>query len=86
MGMYLAKEIFKKQQGRIKEEGKALNDKNMPPISGQLRFAHEIRTKIKSGMRNFMELNHPIQASKAGESVVDKYKEMIGCISSYKYH
>merc|ERR1711911_244620 len=46
-----AKEIFKKQQGRIKEEGKALNDKNMPPISGQLRFAHEIRTKIKSGMR-----------------------------------
>ena len=79
-----AKEIFKKQQGRIKEEGKALNDKNMPPISGQLRFAHEIRTKIKSGMRNFMELNHPIQASKAGESVVDKYKEMIGLLMKYE--
>ena len=38
-----AKEIFKKQQGRILESGKALNDKNMPPISGQLRFAQEIR-------------------------------------------
>ena len=59
--------IFKKQQGRIRDDGKALNDKNMPPVSGQLRFAQEIRTKVKSGMKNFIELNHPVQTSKAGE-------------------
>ena len=79
-----AKEIFKKQQGRIMESGKALNDKNMPPISGQLRFAQEIRTKIKCGMKNFMDLNHPIKSSQAGEEVVEKYKEMIGLLMKYE--
>ena len=79
-----AKVIFKKQQGRIRDCGAALNDKNMPPVSGQLRFAQEIRTKVKSGMKNFIELNHPIQSSKAGEEVVEKYKEMIGLLMSYE--
>ena len=34
-----ARTIFKKQEARIAETGKALVDVNMPPISGQLRFA-----------------------------------------------
>ena len=79
-----AKTIFKKQQKRIKNTGHALNDRNMPPVSGQLRFTQEIRDKIRSGMRNFKALNHPICASKGGEVVVEKYKEMIGLLMKYE--
>ena len=79
-----AKTIFKKQQKRIKNTGHALNDKNMPPVSGQLRFTQEIRDKIRSGMTNFKALNHPICASKGGELIVEKYKEMIGLLMKYE--
>ena len=34
-----SKLIFKKQEERISETGKALTDRNMPPITGQLKFA-----------------------------------------------
>lgn len=72
-----AKEIFLKQQKRIQELGKPLTDRNMPPVSGQLRFSREIKDRISSNVKNFKELNHPICASSEGEIIIEKYKEMV---------
>ena len=79
-----AKTIFLKQSRRIKETGKALTDRNMPPTSGQLKFAKELRDKISRGMKNFMDLDHPIKASEGGEQAVGKYKEMVGLLNRYE--
>ena len=42
-----SKTIFKKQEERISETGKALTDRNMPPITGQLKFAKVPKQTIK---------------------------------------
>ena len=48
-----SKLIFKKQEERISETGKALTDRNMPPITGQLKFA-----KVKQKIVNKYIKNH----------------------------
>ena len=35
-------------------------------------------------MKNFLDLNHPVQNSKGGEQIVNKYKEMICLLKSYE--
>ena len=79
-----AKTIFMKQEKRIQDTGKALIDKNMPPISGQLRFAKELRDKIAAGIKDFKGLNHPICYSDGANLVISKYKEMVCLITSYE--
>ena len=79
-----AKTIFLKQSARVKEQGKALTDRNMPPISGQLKFAKELRDKISRGMKNFLDLEHEIKTTEGGELVVEKYKEMVGLLTHYE--
>ena len=79
-----AKNIFIKQQKRIKETGKALTDRNMPPVSGQLKFAQELRDKISASIRNFKELSHPICYSEGANLVFRKFKEMIAVLSTYE--
>ena len=79
-----AKTIFLKQSRRINDDGKALIDRNMPPISGQLKFAKELRDKIARGMKNFRDLDHNIVTTEGGETVVEKYKEMVGLLTCYE--
>ena len=79
-----AKNIFMKQQKRIKETGKALTDRNMPQVSGQLRFSKEVKDKIGCSIKNFRDLNHPICAGVGGELIIRKYKEMICLLISYE--
>ena len=79
-----AKEIFLKQQKRIKELGRPLTDRNLPPVAGQLRFSKEIKDRISSSVKNFKELNHPICASSEGEVIIEKYKEMVCLLYSYE--
>ena len=45
-----SKLIFKKQEERISETGKALTDRNMPPITGQLKFAKVRRKKLSTNV------------------------------------
>ena len=78
-----AKVIYTKQQKRIKDSGKALTDRNMPPVSGQLKFSQELRNKISSSVRSFKELSHPICYSEGANLVFRKYKEMIALLDSY---
>ena len=46
-----AKMIFKKQETRIAETGKALADRNMPEVTGQLKFA-KVETMYKTNRPN----------------------------------
>lgn len=69
-----AKDIFLKQQRRIKEVGRPLTDRNTPPVAGQLRFCKEIKEKISHSIKNFKDLNHPICVGASGEQIVEKYK------------
>ena len=82
--MDVAKAIFLKQQKRVKDTGRPQCDRNMPPISGQLRFSQELRDKIANSVRNFRELQHPISAGPGGEMVVKKYKDMVCLLTSYE--
>ena len=79
-----AKEIFLKQKKRIKELGKPLTDRNMPVVSGQLRFSKEIKDRISNNVKNFKELNHPVCASTEAELIIEKYKEMVCLLYSYE--
>ena len=46
-----AQEIFARQEKRLQEMGKALTDRNMPPVSGQLSFSKELRHKIVTSVK-----------------------------------
>ena len=46
----------------------------MPQVSGQLRFARELRDKISRGVRDFKGLNHPVCYSDRAKEVVERYK------------
>ena len=79
-----AKTIFNKQQKRVKDSGKALTDRNMPPVSGQLKFSQELKDKITSSVKNFKELSHPICYSDGANLVFRKYKEMVSLLADYE--
>ena len=79
-----AKDIFLKQEQKLKESGRPQIDRNMPPVAGQLRFAKELRLKIASGVKDFKGLNHPICYSAGAQTVIDKYKEMVCLITSFE--
>ena len=56
----------------------------MPPVSGQLRFARELRDKIACGVRDFKSLNHPICYSDQAKEVIERYKVMVCLLTSYE--
>ena len=71
-----AKKIFEKQKNRIKENRKPKLEKNMPSVSGQIKFAEEIKIKMTKSMKAFKNLNHPICYSSGAELVFKKYKDI----------
>ena len=58
----------------LRQTGRAQTDRNMPQVSGQLRFARELRDKISRGVRDFKGLNHPVCYSDRAKEVVERYK------------
>ena len=79
-----AKTIFLNQENKIKLTGRARTDRNMPPVSGQLRFAKELRDKISVAIKDFKGLSHPVCYSEAAKEVIERYKEMVCLITSYE--
>lgn len=53
-----AKSIYDEQMAAKKEGGKAVLHKNMPKVSGSLRWAQELRERITAPMGNFKALDH----------------------------
>ena len=79
-----ARKIFEKQKSRIKERKKPKVEKNMPNVSGQIKFAEELKLKLARSMKSFKNLNHPICYSSGAEHIFQKYKEMIADISTHE--
>lgn len=54
----IAKVLFDKQMAR-KKEGKMMLNKNMPLVSGSLRWSAEILARISGPMADFKHIQHP---------------------------
>lgn len=55
----VAKEIYDQQMQTKKELGKIPIHKNMPGVTGGLKWAQELRERISIPMSNFKHLEHP---------------------------
>ena len=55
----IAKNIYDVQMAMKKEKGKAVLHKNMPKVSGNLRWSHELRERISNPMKDFKHIEHP---------------------------
>ena len=65
-------------------EGPILH-KNMPPVSGALRWAQDLRERISISMNNIRTLNHGLQESPEVVLVTSKYEEMSQLIDKSVY-
>ena len=79
-----SKVIYTKQMGRITETSKAAVDRNMPPVSGQLKWAQELKAKMSFSVKSFKDLNHPICYREGAKLVFKKYKEMMHLLNAYE--
>ena len=69
---------------RISKKGKALVDRNMPAMTGQLKWATELKAKMSFSVKSFKDLNHPICYKEGAKAVFRKYKEMMGLLSTFE--
>ena len=69
---------------RIQAKGKPSVDRNMPSMSGQLRWASELTGKMSYSVKSFKELNHPICYREGAKLVFKKYKETMGLLRTYE--
>ena len=79
-----ATKIFERQKETLRGQRKPKLERNMPSISGQLKFAEEIKTKISGSVKCFKNLNHPICYSEGAELVFKKYKKLNSELSGYQ--
>ena len=79
-----AKTIFLNQEKTIKQTGRARTDRNMPPVSGQLKWAQELKAKMSFSVKSFKDLNHPICYREGAKLVFKKYKEMMLLLNAYE--
>ena len=76
--------IYESFFSRIQTKGKATVDRNMPVMSGQLRWATELKGKMSFSVKSFKELNHPICYREGAKLVFKKYKETMGQLTTYE--
>ncbi|VDI07166.1 dynein heavy chain, axonemal [Mytilus galloprovincialis] len=68
------------QQMALKQEGKLLLHKNMPMMSGMLRWSAEMAARISGPMTDFEQFKHPCMSSNRAKLVFTKYEEMCGLL------
>ncbi|XP_070187600.1 dynein beta chain, ciliary-like isoform X2 [Littorina saxatilis] len=79
----IAKAMYDKQVATRKAQGWAPVHKNMPKVSGSLRWAKEIRDRISAPMGNFKHLEHPCVESEEAKLVFTKYEEMMNILGEW---
>lgn len=55
--------------------------KNMPAVTGALRWAHELRQRLTTNMDNFKQIEHPAMESKEAQDVHEHHDKMIQLLS-----
>ncbi|XP_067673689.1 dynein beta chain, ciliary-like [Haliotis asinina] len=81
-----AKVIYDKQMIIKKETNRAPIHKNMPGMSGGLRWAKELRDRISIPMGNFKHVEHPCVETEEARLVFTKYEEMMKLLSEWDGH
>ncbi|XP_033732158.1 dynein beta chain, ciliary-like [Pecten maximus] len=79
----MVKVIYDKQMEVKESSGKASIHKNMPKVSGSLRWAQELRERITIPMGNFKHLEHLCMESEDAKLVFTKYEEMMQLLSAW---
>nr|KAG5690881.1 hypothetical protein BaRGS_028913 [Batillaria attramentaria] len=77
------KAIYDRQVEAKEAQGYAPVHKNMPKVSGSLRWAKEIRDRISIPMGNFKHLEHPCMESEEAKMVFVKYEEMMNLLAEW---
>ena len=83
------KQKFLEQEERIQYTGRGITERNMPPVSGELKISQEFKQKITKTLDSFAGMVHPIKESEQGCLIMNKYKELVGQIISHEktiYH
>lgn len=78
------KKIFD-EQNELKKSGGQLNvHRNMPDVSGGLKWASELKDRINKPMKQFKRLiDHSIRSSEQIERVEKKYEEMLELLEKF---
>nr|XP_021499024.1 dynein heavy chain 9, axonemal [Meriones unguiculatus] len=72
---------------RIQEEaehGFSPVHKNMPAMAGGIRWAQELRQRIKSPFSNFTHIPYPCLQSAEGKRMVQKYEDLLSLLEEYE--
>ncbi|XP_053720928.1 dynein heavy chain 9, axonemal [Synchiropus splendidus] len=75
--------IYNCQIKEEKERGSAWVGKNMPPLSGGLRWARQLKQSIQKDYNRFQQVSYPCLESEEGCRVTKKYDEMMELLKKY---
>ena len=53
-------------------------------MSGQLKWARELKTRMSYSVKSFKDLNHPICYREGAKVVFIKYKEMMQLLQTFE--
>ncbi len=56
----------------------------MPAMTGQLKWAGELKSKMSFSVKSFKELNHPVCYREGAKLVFRKYKEMMSLLTNFE--
>ena len=56
----------------------------MPAMTGQLKWATELKAKMSFSVKSFKDLNHPICYKEGAKAVFRKYKDMMALLGTYE--
>ncbi|KAJ8318719.1 LOW QUALITY PROTEIN: hypothetical protein KUTeg_003810 [Tegillarca granosa] len=78
-----AKEIYDDQMAHKTKTGQIILHKNMPKVSGSLRWARELHDRISNPMSSFKHLDHPCMQGEDAKLVFTKYEEMLQLLNQW---
>ncbi|KAK3590847.1 hypothetical protein CHS0354_024585 [Potamilus streckersoni] len=79
----MVKEIYDEQMKVKEKEGKIPIHKNMPKVTGSLKWAQELRERLAIPMSNYKHLEHPMMETPEAKLVFTKYEEMLVLLSKW---
>ncbi|XP_052612854.1 LOW QUALITY PROTEIN: dynein axonemal heavy chain 9 [Peromyscus californicus insignis] len=66
------------------EHGFSPVHKNMPTMAGGIRWAQELRQRIKAPFSNFTHITHPCLQSVEGKQMIQKYEDLLSLLEKYE--
>ncbi|KAJ9585775.1 hypothetical protein L9F63_002412, partial [Diploptera punctata] len=80
----VTEEIYHEQMKVLKQVGWMPVSKNMPPVAGALRWAHQLRQRVDIPVKNFKALQHPIVKCDEAQLVLVKYDRIMNLLDKFE--